>query len=757
MGKLRTFTRRAFLTSVVAVAGGFAVGYHYYNKDVPNPLLDDPADGEAVFNPYVKIDSTGRITIIAPRAEMGQGISTTLATLAAEELDVPLSMLSVEHGPASKAYGNDAAMKEGAPYPDFEDSFGANTFRAFGRIAAKFLALQVTGGSASTYDHFEKMRHAGASVREMLKAAAAFKLGVAASALTTANGKVTDPNSGQSLTYGELAMDAGKLVPPRDIALRDPSSWKILGKPQMRVDMLAKVTGAAIFGVDVVLPEMVYATVRMNPHLGGVMKSFDATAAMQVKSVMDVIEIKAQTGHGFAVIAANTWSAFNGADAVKVEWGDAPYAASSEELKTQLMTALTSGQTSNMRSVGDTVQQLADGNGQFEAEYYVPYLAHACMEPMNATALFAAGELDIWSPNQAPTIVQSVCADAAGIETGKVRVHTTHLGGGFGRRAEVDFSLYATLVAMKTDGKPVKVTWTREEDMTHDTYRPASAARFRAVLHPESGLPNAVEGRVAAPSIIRSVLGRTFPSMSPMGVDRSIVDGSFNQPYDFLNFKLDAIEANIPVPVGFWRSVGNSTNAFFLESFVDEMAANSKKDPVEFRLKLMAAHPSAKGALMKVAEISNWKAPRQEGRAKGLAFTDSFGTAVAMVIEVADSPRGIKIENVWAAVDVGIALDPWIIKAQVSSAAIYGLSAAMGQQITFAGGMVEQKNFTDHDALRIWQCPAFEVAILETKEEIGGIGEPGVPPAAPALANAIFALTGKRIRHLPLSSDVQFA
>jgi isoquinoline 1-oxidoreductase subunit beta len=757
MGKLATFTRRAFLASVAAAAGGFAVGYYYYSKQVPNPLLDGLARDESSFNPYVKIDAKGRIAIIVPRAEMGQGISTTLAAMVAEELDVSLDMLTVEHGRASKAYGNDAAMKEAAPYPDFDHSFGANTFRAFGHIASRMLAIQATGGSASTYDHFGKMRQAGASAREMLKSAAAAKFGVAAAALTTADGKVTDPVSGQSLTYGELAEDAARLAPPSDVALRDPSTWNILGRPQKRVDMLAKVTGAAIFGIDVALPNMVYATVRMNPHLGGAMTTFDATAAKQVKGVQDVIALKTQTGQGFAVIASNTWSAFKGADAVKAEWGEAPYAATSDVLQKQLTTALATGAVSNMRSVGDADQQFADSNGKLEAEYYVPYLAHACMEPMNATAFFDAGELDIWSPNQAPTIVQSVCASAAGIETAKVRVHTTHLGGGFGRRAEIDFSLYATLVAMQTSGKPVKVTWTREEDMTHDTYRPASAAKFRAMLHPDTGLPYVVEGRVAAPSIIRSVLGRTFPSMSPMGPDRSIVDGSFNQPYDIANFKLDAVEADIKVPVGFWRSVGNSSNGFFHESFMDEIAFAGKTDPVELRLKLMDAYPSAKGVVMKVAEMSSWTVPKQAGRAKGLAFTDSFGTAVAMVIEVSDTSAGIKLENVWAAVDVGRALDPEIIKAQVSSAVIYGLSAAMNQEITFADGMVEQRNFTDYDAMRIWQCPAFEVAILETKEELGGVGEPGLPPAAPALANAIFALTGRRIRNLPLSREVQFA
>jgi isoquinoline 1-oxidoreductase subunit beta len=755
MGKLKTIARRTFLTGLVAVAGGVAVGYYFYQKEAPNPLLAGKAEGDAVFNPFVKIGADGKITVVAPRAEMGQGISTTLAAFVAEELDVPLAMVEVEHGPPSAAYGNFAAMKEGAPFPDFDDSFGANAFRAFGNVLSKILAIQATGGSASIYDLNTRMRHAGAVAREVLKAAAAQKLGVAVGELTTQDGKVVHAATSRSLGYGELAADAAKLAPLEDIVLRDPKEWNILGKPQQRVDMLAKVTGARIFGVDVVLPDMVHATVRMNPKLGGALVSLDATSAKSVKDVLDVVEIKSQTGEGFAVIASNTWAAFKGADAVKATWGDAPYPPGSDTMAEMLIESSKSGESFAMRNEGDAPANLG-GDGVIEASYFVPFLAHACMEPMNATAQFKDGQLTIWSPNQAPTIVRTVCAGVASIDSDKVTVHTTSLGGGFGRRAEVDFSIYATLVAMKANGKPVKVTWSREEDMTHDTYRPASAAYFRAKIGAD-GLPVAVHGRIAAPSILKSVMGRTFPSLSMMGPDRSIVDGSFNQPYGIANYKIEGVEADIKVPVGFWRSVGNSVNGFFHESFMDEVAQAGKIDPVEMRLQLMKDHPAPRGVVMKVAEMAGWKAPPVPGRAKGFAFTDSFGTAVAMIVEVADTSRGVRIENVWTACDVGRAFDPDIIKAQISSAAIYGFSAAMGQEITFANGEAQQRNFTDYDAMRIWQTPAFETAILETREEIGGIGEPGLPPAAPALANAIFALTGKRIRQMPLSREVSFA
>jgi isoquinoline 1-oxidoreductase subunit beta len=755
MGKLRTIARRTFLTGLVAIAGGVAVGYYYYQKEVPNPLLATPVDGEAVFNPYVKIGSDGKITVIAPRAEMGQGISTTLAALVAEELDVPLSMITVEHGPASAAYANIAMLEVGAPFPEFDDSFTASSMRKVMGVLATFLSLQVTGGSSSTNDGFEKMRHAGAVAREALKQAAAQKLGVGIDTLTTADGKVTGAD-GASLTYGELAVAASKVSLSGKIALRDHSRWKILGKSQPRVDMLAKVTGAPVFGIDVVLPDMLYATVKMNPKLGGALKGFDASAAKAIKGVVDVVEIKSYTQHGFAVIANSTWTAFKAADIVKVEWGDAPYPATTDAIAAITQNLLQSGERGYLRTVGDVESAFNAEGAVVEAQYHVPHLAHACMEPMNTTAQFKDGKLTLWSPNQAPTVVQQVCANFAGVEKQNVEVNTTMMGGGFGRRGEMDFAIYATLVALKTNGKPVKVTWTREEDMTHDTYRPASSALFRAKLGSD-GMPVALDARVAAPSIAGSVLKRTFPSINPMGTDQTIAEGSYNQPYGFPNLRVGAITAAIDIPVGFWRSVGNSNNGFFHESFIDEIAVAAKKDPLELRLKLMEPHPRAHKAVETVAQMAKWSDPPVKGRAKGLAFTVSFGTWVAMVVEVAETSRGIKIENVWAAADIGKALDPDIVKAQIMSAAVYGLSAAMNQEITFANGEVEQRNFNDFDAMRIWQCPKFDITVLESGEHIGGAGEPGTPPAAPALANAIFALTGKRIRQLPLSREVQFA
>jgi isoquinoline 1-oxidoreductase subunit beta len=392
-----------------------------------------------------------------------------------------------------------------------------------------------------------------------------------------------------------------------------------------------------------------------------------------------------------------------------------------------------------------------------EATYQLPFLAHATMEPMNATAQFKDGQLTLWSPNQSPTPTRYLCAGIAGISQDKVTVNTTMMGGGFGRRGEMDFSIYATLIAMQADGKPVKVTWTREEDMTHDMYRPAAMAHFKARVNGE-GIPVALDGRIAVPSIVRSIVKRSLPSMDgmPLGPDKGLTDGAFNQPYDLADFRMDGIDVELPVPIGFWRSVGNSHNGFFHESFMDEVAIAGKLDPVAMRLKLMQPWPEAVKAVEKVAEMSNWGKP-PAGRAQGFAFTLAFGGWVAQVIEISETPNGIKLEKLYVAADVGTALDPDNLRAQIMSGAAYGLSAAMSGEITFADGMVEQSNFHDQDAMRIWQCPEMQIEILQNTQHMSGAGEISTPGAAPALANAIFALTGKRIRTLPLSREVKFA
>lgn len=759
MGRIATIARRTFLIGATAIAGGAAFGYYQYKKPVKNPLKDTLSEGEVTFNPYVKIAADNKITIIAPRAEMGQGIMTTLAALVAEELEVALTQVTVEHGPASGAYYNESLLHEGAPFPTFEHSTMQDTMRSVMGSLGKLLSLQVTGGSTSTVDAFEKMRHAGALAREMLKAAAAQEFGVDAASLTVGDASITDPKSGKTLTYGALSAKAAMLSPPDEIKLKDKADWKLLGKSQPRVDMRAKVTGAPVFGIDVSLPDMVYGTVKMNPRLGGRMKSFDAAAAQAIPGVIKVVEIDCQFGNGLGVIAKDTWTAFKAAEALVVEWGEAPYPADTASIQKVIDDALAKGGGTSLRDLGNVATQFADAPRDkiVEATYSVPFLAHATMEPMNATAQFKDGKLEIWSPNQGPTITRYICSSIAGLEQANVTVHTTMMGGGFGRRGEMDFSAYATLMAIAADGKPIKVIWTREEDMSHDMYRPASSAKFMARLG-EDGLPVALDGAIASPSIMKSVIGRNMPSLGngPLGPDKAMTDGAFNQPYSIPNLSVRGIEVDLKIPTSFWRSVGNSGNAFFHESFMDEVAVAAKLDPVEMRLKLMADYPAAAKAIEKVAAMSNWGTNTQ-GHAKGLAFCLSFGGWVAQVVEVTDTPDGIKLTNLWCAADIGLALDPDNVKAQIISGAIYGLSAAMSQEITFADGMVAQKTFIDFEPMRLHQAPQFHVEILENAPEMSGVGEIGTPPAAPALANAIFALNGKRIRSLPLSKVVEFA
>lgn len=752
-------TRRTFLGAVVAIGGGLAVGYYFYRKPYPNPLKDGLADGEATFNPFVKIAADDTVTIIVPRAEMGQGVTTTLAALVAEELDVDLASVTVEHGPASPAYYNDAMLAESAPFPAFERGMLAESVRTVQGGVAKIFGIQATGGSSSVRDAYEKMRHAGCAARMMLVRAAALRWRVAESTLETADGVVRDPASGKTATYGDLAGAAATQDPPSEIVLRDKSKWRYLGKSPARTDTLAKVTGTAGFGIDVTLPDMLYGTVKMSPRFGAKAKSVDDAAALQVPGVRKVVAIEASMGSGFGILADNTWAAFKGAEAFDVTWEDPPYPGDTAGLMGQIESTLNSDEEGfSLRDDGDAAAALASAPaGELvDAEYRAPYLAHTCMEPMNATAQWTGDKLELWSPNQAPTVIQMALASQFGIESEDITVNTTFLGGGFGRRAEMDFSLYAAAVARHADGRPVKVTWTREEDTRHDAYRPAAIGRFRARVK-NGETPSAMLVRAAGPSPIQGVMARTFPGMPAAGPDRTIIEGVFDQPYAIKDCKVTGLIAPGPIPVGFWRSVGNSYNGFFNETFLDEVAQKAGLDPVAMRLEMMKPYPTAVKVMEKVASMANWGGALPEGHGKGVAFTLSFGSWVGQVVEVSVRDGDIRIENVWCAADCGEVLDPAIFKAQVQSGIIYGLSSAMGQEITFSNGEVQEGNFDSYDAMRINQCPNFEIAVLENSPHLGGAGEVGTPPSVPALGNAIFAATGKRIRELPLSKAVTFA
>lgn len=759
MGRLAKITRRSFLGVGIAAAGGLAVGYYYYRKPYANPLEAMLAEGESTFNPFVKIAADNTITLYAPRAEMGQGVQTTLAALIAEELDVGLDQVRVEHGLPSPAYYNAAMLEEGSPFPFFDDSFTAEMARSAMGVVAKFLAMQVTGGSSAMADGYDKMRQAGCAARHVLLAAAAARWNVDAAGLKTMDGGVTNPATGERLAYGALAADAAKLEPPSDMVLRPRSEWRVLGKSQSRVEIRDKVTGGSIFGIDVQLPDMLYGTVKMSPRFGAGAKSVDTSAALKVPGVLDVVPIETSTGKGFGIVAEHTWAAFQGAEALDVTWDDANYPPDTDGLVALYDKALQAETSFTLGGAGDVDAAFATAPDSeiLEAEYSVPFLAHATMEPMNATAHFADGTLKIWTGTQAPGLVQMKTADLLGIDKDAVIVNTTRLGGGFGRRAEIDFSLYAAALAAKTKGKPIKVTWTREEDTRHDAYRPMAKGRFRARI--SGGKAAALDMTIAGPSIMASVLGRTFPGLTPMGPDKSILDGAFNQPITVPDRRYSAAVVDYDIPVGFWRAVGNSYNGYFHEGFVDEMAHKAGQDPLEFRLAMLndEAHRPAREVLKKAAEMSDWDTPLPQGKGRGIAHVLSFGTWVAQVVQVAVGDDGVKIEKVWCAADPGMVLDPTIFRDQMMSGIVFGLSQAINQEITFADGAVEQGNFTDYDAMRMNQCPPIEIALLENSPRLGGAGEPGTPPAAPALANAIFAATGKRIRQMPFNRDVDFA
>lgn len=747
MGRIKKYTRRAFMISTAAVAGGVAFGVYQAKKPLQNPLK--PAEGAYSLNPYLIIDQQG-VTIIAPRAEMGQGVHSTLAALVAEELDVAWDDVRVLHGPGAQAYYNGAVTGGHAEFEDGPRSAWQEFVRDAMEVLPKTIALQITGGSTSAIDAYDKMRMAGATAREMLKQAAAEQMGgPQADRWRTKDGFAISPD-GTKLPYIDLAERAATLSPPSDIEPRPASEWKYLGRDMPRLDMLAKSTGTAEYGADIMLEGMRFATVRINPRLGAGMLSYDATEAETMAGVEKVIDL----GDGIAVVASNTWLAMQAADAVQIEWQAAPYPETTEGLMDVIAASLDDAANSTLRDDGD-VTATPQGATEISAEYRVPYLAHSTMEPMNATALFSGDALEIWCGNQAPVLLQSKTADVVGLDAEQVTVHTPFLGGGFGRRTEADAAILAAKVAKAMPNIPVKVIWSREEDMRHDFYRPAAIARMRGAV--KDGKAVLFDGKIAAPSVTRQALSR-LTGFAPGGADADHMEGAANQPYAIENYRVAGHLTDLAVPVGFWRSVGNSFNGFFHESFIDELAHAANADPLQFRIDLIAPDSAPSASLLEaVRDMSGWSGKTPDGIGRGVAFTWSFGTPVAEVIEVADSEDGIRVTKAWIACDVGTALDPQNIRAQMESGMIYGLSAAIHGEISFEGGEVQQENFPDYDALRIGTTPQTEVQIFENNIHMGGVGEPGTPPSMPALANALFDLTGKRARELPLSKRFEFA
>ncbi|NOX72105.1 MAG: xanthine dehydrogenase family protein molybdopterin-binding subunit, partial [Alphaproteobacteria bacterium] len=622
MGRLRTITRRTFLIGSTAIVGGVAFGAYKLIKDPENPLV--AGEGESVLNPYVLIDQSG-VTIITPRAEMGQGVQSTLAALVAEELDVAWQDVRIMHGPSGAAYANRAVAGLGLPFADYsERSAVLEVFERVLQEVPKTVALQLTGGSSSMPDAYDKMRVAGAAARQVLIAAAAMRWGLVAADLTTADGVVSAPD-GQNATYVELAEAAALLEPPQDPPLKAQSQWRYLGKSVPRLDSVAKSTGTAGYGIDTRLEGMLFGSVRMNPKLGGKMTSFNASAATGMAGVRKIVDL----GTGVGVIASNTWLAMQALEAIDIVWGAAPYPPDTDGIMAKIAGALDKRGNKALRDDGDVDAALETaGSDVVSAEYRVPYLAHSTMEPMNATALYNGKSLKLWAGSQGPTLARLKAAQAVGLSVGDVSIEVPYLGGGFGRRIEFDYVVQAALMAKAMPNVPIKTTWSREEDMRHDFYRPAAVARFQGVV--TAGGPQVIDANIAVPSVVGQIVARIAGFAAPMMLDRVMVEGAFDQPYGVPNYRVAGHTADVAVPVGFWRSVGNSHNGFFHESFMDELAIAAGLDPLAMRLALMKDEhlPSFK-VLERVGQMAGWTGKTSPDMGRGVAFTYAFGAPTA--------------------------------------------------------------------------------------------------------------------------------
>ncbi|APE42811.1 isoquinoline 1-oxidoreductase [Sulfitobacter alexandrii] len=746
MGRAGTIARRTFLVGSVAVVGGVAFGAYVYKRPVKNPLEADLQPGEATFNPFVKVDAQG-VTLITPRADVGQGAYSIQAHLLAEELDVDLAEVRIDPGMPSPAYYNSVVAAEGFPIAATSDSLMARTGRGAAEVAAKVLGLQLTGGSSTVPDMYDRLRHAGAVARETLLAAAARQTGLDRDQLSTDKGAVVLPD-GMRLAYADLAATAAEIAPVQDVTLRDPSEWRALGKAHMRTDTVAKSTGTQLYGVDMWMEGMVHATTRTNPALGGGILGYDAGEAEKMRGVRAILPISS----GFAVVADNTWRAFRAADAVKPDWGPSPYTGDSAAQFAAVAASLVADrQDSRFKDEGDVDSALESGE-VLEAEYRIPYLAHAPLEPMSVVVHLADGVLDIWTGTQIPRFVQDGAAAVAGIEPDAVRVHVLMSGGSFGRRLEDDYVRQAVEIAVQMPDTPIKMVWTREEDMTHDFPRPLAIGRARGAVR--DGQVAAYDLGIAAPSVAASSLGRLGQPV--IGPDVAIVAGAWDQPYAIPDYRVTGYRVPPMVPVSSWRSVGASGNGFLHETFLDELCHAAGADPLEERLRL-CWHATSRKVLEAVGDMSNWGSDLGTGRGRGVAFTLSFGVPVAEVVEVTQTERGLRIDKVFVAADVGRVLDPVNFEAQLSGGVIWGLGHAMNCELTYVDGAAQQNNFHAFEGMRLYQTPQITIRGLENGDRIRGIGEPGVPPAAPALGNAIFAATGQRIRELPFSKHVDFA
>jgi isoquinoline 1-oxidoreductase subunit beta len=714
MSEMPQINRRFFISSVAVVGGGMALGVRLPGDTGVAEAATNPAE----VNAWVVIQPDDTVIIRVARSEMGQGITTSLPMLVAEELECDWSKVRAE-------------------FPSPEENLRRK--RAWGEMS--------TGGSRSVRTSHEYLRKAGAVAREMLIAAAAEQWNVPAAECQAANSIITHKPSGRTLRYGEVAEAATKLPPPVAPRLKDPKDWTLLGTPQKRLDTTDKVTGKPLFGIDVRAPNMLYAAIVQCPVFGGTVKSYDEAKIRGLKGVRQVVPLP----DAVAVVADNWWRAKQAVDTLPVTWDEGQNGkVSSASIAEFLRGGLAAPEAAVVRTNGNVDAELTKAATRVEAEYAAPFLSHATMEPQNCTAHVTADKVEIWVPTQSGEAALAAAATAAQMAPEKVVVHKTMLGGGFGRRGAVqDYVKQAVLVA-KAVGQPVKLLWSREEDIRHDFYRPTAMAKFIAGLD-GSGMPVAWRVRVTGPSIIANL----FPQRLSNGVDQSFANGFTEEmAYEVPNYEVGYAMRTTHVPVGFWRSVNHSQNGFFRECFVDEMAHAAGQDPYRYRRRLLTNDPQRLAVLDAAAERAGWSNPAPEGLSRGIALVEAYGSRCAQVVEASVSGKGeVRVHRVTAALDTGHVVNPEILRAQTESGIVYGLSAALYGSITIENGRVRQGNFDDYEMLRIADMPAVETVLVPSGAFWGGGGEIGVPPLAPALCNAIFAATGKRIRSLPLKDQ----
>lgn len=711
-----TLSRRRFLQAGAAFGGGLMIGW----VEVANaePGLGHTVVSEFAPNAFIRIDRDGKVTVISPSIEMGQGTYTALPMLVAEELDVDMKDVGVDHASANdKLYGNPA-------------NFNA----------------QITGGSTSVRGFFKPMREAGAAARQMLITAAAAKLAVDAAELTTEAGGVVHAKSGQRVGYGALVDDAAKLPVPANIALKEPSQFRIIGTPAKRLDVAGKVNGAAKYGIDAQVPGMKVAAVAASPVFGGTLATVDEAAALAVPGVRQV----AKLDNAVSVIADHYWAAKQGLAAARPTFVEGVYAKISTANVVKALAKAAERDGAVGKSVGDATGALAKAATKVESVYENSFLAHATMEPINCTVHVTPGGCDIWVGTQIPVIAQTVVAKTLGLDLDQVRIHNHLLGGGFGRRLEFDFILQAALIA-KQSKDPVKVIWSREEDIQHDMYRPYYYDRISAGLD-ETGKIVAWKHRIVGSSIV----ARFAPDAFKDGLDVDAVDGAVELAYDIPNFFVDYVREEPPgIPTAFWRGVGPTRNAYVVESFIDELATAAKKDPVAFRLELAAKSRRARHVIERAAALSGWGTPLGPRKGRGIALLNAFGMYLAEVAEVSVADNGeVHVDRVVAAVDCGTVVNPNTVEAQLQSGIIFGITAVLWGEITLKDGRVEQSNFDNYRILRIDEAPKIEVEIVNSSEAPGGIGEPGTSALAPAVLNAVYAATGVRVRKLPINASL---